>query len=208
MFRRGYSWRRKRVEHHARRVVHHAHKFRLRFGNLILIILGVIAGVWIAYNPDVLSFLTEDPSLSMVSTFVFGFLYPLGITTPASIVGFFQLGKTMDPLVIATIGGLGSLIMDFLIFYFIRHKLLDHLHSFTKRFNVSIHVVGHRVRKHRVLKHLIPIVAGILVASPLPTEIAIGIFAAIKFDMKKFLLYAFAFHFVSIWIVSQVGHII
>ncbi len=210
MFMKGqaYSWERKRREHHARRVMHHARRFHVRYGNLVLIVLGIIAGVWLIYNPDILLFLAEDESLGYAGTFALGFFYPYGVTTPAAIAGFFLLGKTISPWLIALVGAAGALISDFLIFYFIRHKLLDHLDRFTKRFNVRIHVAGHMVQRHSTLKHLVPIVAGMIVASPLPTEIAIGIFAAIKFEMKKFLLYAFLFHFVSILIVSQVGRVI
>jgi len=207
MFRKDYSWRRKRLETHARRAVGHAHKFHIRYGNLVLIVLGVMAGVWIAYNPDALLFLTQDESMSYASAFLMGVMYPLGITTPAAIVGFFVLADTMDPVALSLVGASGALVTNFAIFYFIRHRLLDHLHSFTKRFGVSIHVMGHMVRKHKTLKHVIPMVAGIIIATPLPTEIAIGIFAAIKFEMKKFLLYAFLFSIVSIYIVSQFGHV-
>lgn len=203
-----YSWSRKRHEHHTRRMVDHARMFHVRYGNLLLVILGIAAGVWLVYNPEILLFLARDPSLGYAGTFALGFFYPYGVTTPAAIAGFFLLGKTLSPWIIALFGAAGALISDFLIFYFIRHKILDHLDSFTKRFNVRMHLVAHRVQKHSILKHLVPIIAGIVVASPLPTEIAIGIFAAIKFELKRFLLYAFVFHFVSILIVSQVGRIL
>lgn len=203
--RNGYSWSGRARERHARRIIHHAHRFRLRFGNLILIVFGVVFGVWLIYNPEIFLFLAEDKSLGYIGTFVLGFVYPYGVTTPAAIAGFYLLGKSISPWIIALVGAAGALISDFLIFYFIRHKLLDHLNSFSKRFNMNIHIIGQKINKHKTLKHLIPLGAGMIVASPLPTEIAIGIFAAIKFEMKKFLLYAFVFHFVSILIVSQIG---
>lgn len=190
-------------------MVNHARIFHIRYGNLLLVFLGVAAGVWLLYNPQILLPLAENETLGYVGTFALGFFYPYGVTTPAAIAGFFLLGKTLNPLAIAFTGAVGALISDFLIFYFIRHKLLDYLENFANKFvRTNMRIMRMKVEKHQRLKHVIPIFAGILIASPLPTEIAIGIFAAIKFEMKRFLVYAFAFHFVSIFIVSQVGEIL
>lgn len=203
-----YSWEQRKREHHARRVIHHAKIFHIRYGNLSLLIIGIVTGIWLVYNPDVLLFLAEDPEIAYVGSFFLGLFYPLGATTPASIAGFYLLGKSVNPIFISLIGAAGCLISDFLIFYFIRHKLLDHFDRFARKFKFRIHITGHMIQRHKTLKHLIPLVAGLIIASPLPTEIAIGIFAAIKFEMKKFLLYAFVFHFISILIVSNFGHIL
>ncbi len=208
MLKEKYSWERKKYEHHARKIVHHTRLFHVRYGNLLLVILGITAGVWLVLNPEILLFLAEDPRLGYAGTFVLGFFYPYGVTTPAAIAGFFLLGKTLDPLVLALVGAAGAVISDFLIFYFIRHKLLDHFDSFARRFNVRMHLVRHKVQRRSILKHLVPIIAGLIIASPLPTEIAIGIFAAIKFELKRFLIYAFVFHLASIYIVSQIGRIL
>lgn len=200
-----YSFQRRVKEEKTRDLLERVKMLHLRYKNMLLIILGIAAGVWIAYNPGVFSFLSDDPSLQYAGAFLMGLMYPVGITTPAAIVGFFQLAKVMNPLLLSAIGALGALATNFVVFYFIRHSMLDHLDKFTKKFNVRIHVVGHVVRKHPVLKHVIPIVAGIIIATPIPTEIAIGIFAAIKFEMKRFLVYAFVFSLVSILLVSQFG---
>ena len=201
-----YSWKRKLQKDKNMRTVGHVKKFHMRYGNLILILLGLLGAVWLMYNPQVFVPMVESETYGIIGAFVMGLLYPAGITTPASIAGFLILSQSMNPIVLALVGSMGAMVTSFMIFYFIRNKLFEYLHAFTGKYMRSnMYIWRHRVNNHPHLKHLLPLFAGILVASPLPTEIAIGLFAALKFEMKKFLLYTFIFNVISIFVLSHLG---
>lgn len=203
-----YSWSRKRREMQTQRMASHARLFHIRYGNLMLVVLGVAAGIWLLLKPElILSFVVETP-LRFLGAFVFGFFYTYGVTAPASIAGFLLLGKAGNPVVIALIASVGAMLSNFLVYRFIRHKLLDHFDSLARRLRIRMHIVRYNIERRKVAKFLVLAVAGFIIASPLPTEIAIGLFAAIKFDLKKFLLYAFVFQFVGILLIGQVGKIL
>ena len=204
--RHSYSWERKiKNDRHMRRVGHFK-KLHLRYSNLVLVMLGLLGGIWLLYNPEVFTPIAQNESLGILGAFVMGLLYSAGVTSPAAIAGFFVLGKSMNPVVLAVVGATGAMITNFLVFYFIRHKLVEYLDKFAGKFmKQNMHIWRHRVNNHPHLKHLLPLFAGTLVASPLPTEIAIGLFAALKIEMKKFLVYTFIFNLISIFILSQLG---
>lgn len=201
-----YSWERKLQKDRHTKTVGHFKKLHMRYGNLALAILGVAGAIWLVYNPEVFIPIAESESFGLIGAFIMGLLYPAGVTTPASIAGFFILGQSINPVLLALVGAAGAMITDFIIFYFIRHKLVEYLDKFASKYmRANMHLWRHRVNNHPHLKHLLPLFAGTLVASPLPTEIAIGLFAALKFEIKRFMLYTFVFHAISIFIVSQIG---
>ncbi len=202
-----YIWKGNNInKNFSNKFTKHAKIFHIRYGNLVLVIIGIIASIWLIYNPEILISLTVKEEFGYLSAFILGLIYPTGVTTAASIVGFYIIGNTLNPYLLAIVGSIGAIITDFLIFHFIRHKLLDYFDKFANKFSkISINIWRYKVNNHKYLKHLVPLFAGFLIASPIPTEIAIGIFAAIKFKMKWFLLYAFLFHALSIFVIVQLG---
>jgi hypothetical protein len=200
-----YSWEERRREHHARRVVHHARIFHLRYGNLTITILGVLAGLWLVYNPEKIVLFFGNPNLGYLGSFVIGLSYPFGATTPAAIAGFYSISKTVSPIEVSVLGIAGSMVSNYVIFYFIRHKLLDYLDDLARRFNVRMHLMRYSIQKSRIKRYTITILAGIILTSPLPTEIAVGLLAAVKYDIKRFMFLAFAFQFPTILTISFLG---
>lgn len=201
-----YCWKKESGRAHARKVVRHARMFHVRYGNLALVVLGVAGGVWLVLNPAVLSFMVDSALVAYASSFAVGMLYAFGVTTAAAVAGFFLLGRTVDPVALALLGALGAVASNYLVYRFIRHKIADYMDSLASRYmRVNLHIMRMRVQKHPFLRHIVPIFAGIMLASPLPSEMAIGIFAAIKFEMKRFLVYTFAFNLLSIFLISQLG---
>lgn len=200
-----YSWEQRKRERHAQRMVRHAKVFHVRYGNLLIMILGALAGLWLVYNPDAIVSFFSDSRLGYLGSFVVGLSYPFGATTPAAIAGFYAISKTVNPLVVSAIGISGSMVSNYLIFYFIRHKLLDHFDGIAKRFKVRMHVMRYSIQKSAFKRTFITVLAGVILASPLPTEIAVGLLAAVKYDMKRFMLLAFAFQFPTILIISFLG---
>jgi hypothetical protein len=52
---------------------------------------------------------------------------------------------------------------------------------------------------------MLPVFAGIIIASPLPDEIAIGMLSAANCSRNKMLLLSFVFNFVGIFIIAYLG---
>lgn len=200
-----YSWERKVAQMRRQKIVKHGNLIRIRYGNLALVILGLVAGGWLLYRPELVTSIVRNESLGYIGSFITGFFYTYGVTNPAATVGFYIVGKTLNPFVIALVGAVGAAISNFLVFYFIKNKVLELVDSFTRRFNFSIYLLAHKVHRSLFLRNFVPIVAGLIIASPVPSEIAIGLFAAMKFHLKKFMVYAFVFQFLAIFLISYLG---
>lgn len=57
----------------------------------------------------------------------------------------------------------------------------------------------------KFIKMISPVIAGIIMASPFPDELAAAIFGSIDFDIKEFLAMAFIFKFASIMAIGIIA---
>jgi uncharacterized membrane protein YdjX (TVP38/TMEM64 family) len=65
-----------------------------------------------------------------------------------------------------------------------------------------------RIRKSKIFHHLMPIIAGFIIATPLPDELVGILFGSVKFDMKKFLILSLVLHFITIFVIVSIGNIL
>src|SRR3989304_3125777 len=138
-----------------------------------------------------------------------GFFYAYGFTAaPATAVLLVIAGEQNNHLLTGVLAGLGALISDLVIFFFLRGffaKDLDHL-SHTHLAGVLRK--GERLVLGRWQKYLSTVVAGFLIASPLPTEIGVGISSSDrKMSTLTFALTAFGLHTLGIFIILAVGRL-
>jgi len=61
------------------------------------------------------------------------------------------------------------------------------------------------VSRSKVWKALIPVIAGLIIASPLPDEIGVALFGASKFEPKKFVFISYFLNFLGILIITSLG---
>ena len=96
-----------------------------------------------------------------------------------------------------------------IIFYFIRDTMLDEIRR------ISETRVARFIEKEegfifgRFKKYVLYAIAAFLVASPLPTEIGVSIFATVKsLTPKKFILLAYVLHTAGIFCILWIGTMI
>jgi hypothetical protein len=76
--------------------------------------------------------------------------------------------------------------------------------AFTNKIRI---VLWKKISRSRVWKIIIPVIAGLIIASPLPDELAVAIFGAVKYDVKKFLLFSYCFSFLGILAITSLSNI-
>jgi glucose-6-phosphate-specific signal transduction histidine kinase len=128
--------------------------------------------------------------------FVLGLFFPYAFTVAPATVSLYMLGEILNPLLIAFIGAIGATISNYLIFRFVRDELLGEMKTISKELHIK---VSARVRKSKILKIIIPIIAGLIVASPLPDEIGIALFGAIKYEPRRFVLCSYILSFFLVY---------
>lgn len=184
--------------------IEYIQQFEWKHRNIIYLFVSVIIGVIIIRTPEFYSFIEGTGNFGYIGAFISGMLFTYTLTTVPATAALFVLGKSLKtPFIIALIGASGSVISDYLIFRFVREKLLDELKTtekeiFGKNFKLHLDPNGLAVKA-------IPILAGLIIASPLPDEIGVALFSASKIHIKKFIQYSFLLNLIGIFIIASIG---
>ncbi len=196
-------------------------EYQWKYRNLILLALSFVFAYYMLKTPQIVSLIENLGNLGYPASFVAGMLFSYGITTVPATAALFTLGKTINPFLIAALGASGTVISDYIIFRIVRDKLLGEINLLSKDVRTLTKPVSAlffweelRVRIWKAISHskiwnlIVPVIGGLIIASPLPDELGVAIFGAIKFEPKKFILVAYLLNFVGIFIVAYSARII
>ena len=125
-----------------------------------------------------------------------------------AIAAFYVLGNTHNPFLMAFVGASGALLSDYLIFKFVRDRLLVELKDLSHEFSEVIPRLQLHIKRSTYFKWIIPTIAGLIIASPLPDEIAAALFAVVKYDLKKFIIFSFVSKFLGIILIAYVARLL
>ena len=136
-------------------------------------------------------------------TFLAGLLYPYALTSAAGTGILLILAKEQNLLLAWGIAGIGALISDIIIFLFVKYGFSDEVQKLSKE--SVVRTVNRWIpRSFRV--YLLATFAGILIASPLPTEIGVLLMTSIKkISVKNFAIMVYILHASVIFIILLIG---
>lgn len=195
-------------------------RFEREHKNLIILLTSITGAYYLVTTPFLATILLTTSEAEYLSAFVTGLFYSYGATTPLAIASFIILVQTLNPLPIAILGALGAVISDYLIFRFARDGLLPELVAIEHKLQPEIQVLKNDLHKvehvlhmdnhHRHHPHLnpklrhylAPLMAGMVLASPLPDEVAASMFGVIHYSTHKFLLYSFGLKFATLLVLG------
>lgn len=140
--------------------------------------------------------------LPFVSFFAGIFFTSVATTAPAIAV-LAELSLHGSPLIVALMGGLGAVVGDYLIFVFVRDRVSDDVAYLLERTRTPrIFKVFHR----RTFRWLLPLLGGLIIASPLPDELGLALLGVAKLPTSRFLVISFAFNTVGILLIGLAAH--
>ena len=215
-----YSYNRSKVNRKLEKTVGEIKKFEWKYHNLILLIISIIIAYYILKFKPISSFIDGLSYFGYAASLILGMLFAYALTAVPATAALYNLGQSLNPLIIAFIGAFGSVIADYLIFRFVRDKLINEIKLLSEEINqltkpVSNLVFPERIRviiwrkifRSKIWKTLVPIFAGFIIASPLPDELGVAIFGAAKYEPRRFLLISYILNFIGILIVASIGNI-
>ena len=174
--------------------------------DLGIVTASIIAAWWLSKSGVLLGLLSSLDGYVWFASFVAGMFFTSVFTTAPAIVALSQIASQGGILPTAFLGALGALVGDLIIFRYIENELGGHLAELLSHRRVS--------RRLRALMHL-PIVrylsflvGGLIIASPIPDEIGIGLMGAVRMDTRLFAACSFAFNFIGIIIIGLVAQAI
>jgi uncharacterized membrane protein YdjX (TVP38/TMEM64 family) len=178
-------------------------KFSKLVGMLVCIILAYAMFNTFAFQ----HFVANLNDLSYLGIFIGGMLFSFGFTAPFAVAFFISIVPSVNFVDAALIGGFGALIADLIIFEVIRFSLMDefqrirsyHLfRTFDKAYKRSI--------PFRLRTYIAVVLAGIIIASPLPDEIGVTMLAGFtEIKRSTFVIISFLLNSLGIAIVLFLG---
>lgn len=150
--------------------------------SLLLFAVGLLVTIIALQIPEVKQLIIKIGRLGIPGAYFGGILYAVSITSSVATVIFINNHTGISLLLLALIGGLGSATYDLTIFYLFRRQ--SPLSFFGR--------IRDRLQPHRRWHHILLTLAGLIIlASPLPDELAAGFLSVTKLSMKKFMGIAF-----------------
>lgn len=126
------------------------------------------------------------------------FFVSLFTVVPATVV-LIELSQNFHPIVIALCGGIGAAVGDLLIFRFFKDGLFKEIkHIMGKaKFTRAVSLL-----KSRYATMLTPFVGALIIASPFPDEIGIGLMGLSHIKQWQFILLSFALNAGGIFAIT------
>jgi hypothetical protein len=212
-----YSFARSKLNNQISNHVERLKKWKYK--NLFLFFLSLVVAYLILKNEESLSFLKSLNHLGYISAFIAGMLFTSSLTVAPATALIYTLGSIFNPFLLAFIGAFGSLFGDYVIFKFVRDRLTDEikllyeevdnfLKPVTKPFvpkDLRFKLYLWRRTFESRFKWLIPVIAGFIIASPLPDEIGIALLGAAKYETERFVILSYILNFTGIFLIASVG---
>lgn len=171
----------------------------------ILFILSIILSYILLATPYLREYVHSLGEFGYVGAFAVGALFTSFMTTLPATAALFVMGEGLNPFLIALIGAMGAVMGDYIIYRFVKDDFLEEVEDFSPTLKRDIELFSQNVRRSKFLKEFVPLLAGLIIASPLPDELAATMLGITKLDPKKFLLYSYFFNFLGILLISSAG---
>lgn len=179
---------------------------KIKYPKFLLLFITFIAAYALFYQQQYGQLHDFIISSGYIGIFVAGILYSDGFTAAFATSALLILANHQNIYLAAIIGGFGSLFTDLILFGLIRHSFKDEIEKLSKeKFIIYIY----KLMPNILRKCLLPFLACIVIASPLPDEIGVTLLATIRtFPTRTFSIISFALNTIGIFAVLLIGRLI
>lgn len=169
-----------------------------KFKNTFFLIISLGIFFYFADSSFIKNIISSIGNLGYLGAFIVGIFFVSTFTVaPASVV-LFYLAKEMNVIEVALLAGLGAVLGDYIIFRFLKDKVFEELKPVFM--NLGGSYFSH-ILSTPYFAWLAPVVGAIIIASPFPDEIGIGLMGASKIKKWQFLILSFLLNFAGIFII-------
>ena len=180
--------------------------FKLKYSKLLLLLLTFVMAYFLFKNKNFLPFYDVLLSLGFFGTFLAGIFFAYGFTAAPATAILLILAKEQNIFLSGIVAGFGALIGDLLIFKFVRYSFAEEIKKISKL--NSLNYTNKKILKV-FKKYLIIVLAGFIIASPLPDEIGVSLLAGITtISTKKFSIISYSLNTIGIFIILVFGTLI
>lgn len=170
--------------------------------DVTLILLSIIATIILVQTGALENVLLAEQNIKFLESFIAGIFFTSAFTTAPAIALLGKIAQYNSAINTAFFGALGALCGDAILFRFIRNNLTgDFLYLMGKRKPVRfLHLF-----RSRLFHWFTPFIAALILASPLPDEIAIILMGFSKTRPSSFIIASFLANFAGIFAIASIA---
>jgi membrane protein YqaA with SNARE-associated domain len=176
-----------------------------RYKLLSIFLISVLVAVYVAENDTINNFLHHLGSYGYVGALLAGFLFVSTFTTVTSIVLLGILAQDLNPFVLALIGGVGAMLGDLLVYRFLKNNVDKELMLI-----FGEEGEGHvkKILKSKYIAWTLPIIGMLIIASPLPDELGLGLLGFSKVSETKLMAVSYVSNVFGILAIAAVTRVL
>ena len=171
--------------------------------DFLIIGASIGAAVFLLQSELLIRILTSTKEIEFIGSFIAGTFFTSVFTTAPAIVALGEIAHANSVLWTALFGALGAVVGDLLIFRFVRDRFSEHL----------LALLAHQGGRRRVramfqlkaFRWITFLLAGMIIASPLPDELAMSLLGFSKISASRFIPLSFVFNFLGILVIGLVA---
>jgi len=174
-----------------------------KYKNTFFLLLSLVALFYFSGTDFGQSIITGISKLGYIGSFFSGIFFVSTFTVvPASVV-LFKLAQVYNPLLIALTAGLGAVIGDYIIFRFLKDNVFDEIKPVFMKLGGS-HFS--QLISTPYFAWLAPVLGALIIASPFPDEIGVGLMGISKLKNWQFLTISFLLNGLGILFIITVAN--
>ncbi len=174
--------------------------YRAVFWDIVIIMCSISIAILLTKNHVILALIGKSQELGHIGSFIAGILFTSIFTTPLSFAAISEIIQTQGVLETALWAACGAVVGDLVIFYFIRDIFSEHIKTLLSH-QRTFRRIGHIFRS-RLSGFLTFLVGGLIIASPLPDELGVGLLGFSRMREIYFIPLSFGFNFLGILFIS------
>ncbi len=182
-------------------VTSYFHKWHFKY--TALLIATILALIYVLDFPAVQAVINTVSSFGYWGALLAGCLFVSSFTVAPAGVLLYRLADTLPPAQVAIFAGIGAVVGDYLIFRFLRDHIFEELRP------LFLKCGGGRLMaclERPYLSWLLPVIGAIIIASPFPDEIGIGMLGASSLKSWQFMILSFVLNAAGIFALISVTH--
>lgn len=170
-----------------------------RYKNITYLILSLIYAGVLLISPTFRIYLYRLGDLGYIGAFIGGILFVSTFTVSIGAAILIVLTKTLNPVEIGLIAGLGAVVGDTIIFQYVRNRgLVSEIKHFFEYFG------GDHIQHLIHTKYFgwsLPVIGALIIISPLPDELGVGLMGISQLKTHQFLILSFILNSVGIFLI-------
>jgi hypothetical protein len=179
--------------------------FHWKHKNLLLFIIGLLMAWFFSQNKWFHDFFIGLGNYGYLSAILAGALFVSTFTIATGALILMTLAKTLSPIELILLAGVGAVLGDLLIFRFVKDEVEDDIAPIYDK------ITGTHLKKILHTKYFgwtLPVIGAFIIISPLPDELGISLLGISEIKTENFLVIAWVSHTIGMFLLVSASIII